>query len=125
MEFIISFFRDTLDGTNYVIWLIVIGILIMSCIGYLAERHFAKKEKEAMYAKANIDDNTNNKENLVQEVKQAELPVQPPVQPAVVETKVEVAQPEVISTPVEEVKQAEITPEVKAVEEPVIPTVTQ
>ena len=46
VEFVINFFRDTLDGPVYVIVSVLCGILICSCIGYLGEQYLKKKESE-------------------------------------------------------------------------------
>ena len=37
MENVIHFFRDTLSGPSYIIYVIVLVILIFACIGYIAE----------------------------------------------------------------------------------------
>lgn len=52
MDFLITFFRDILDGPVYIIVAVISGILICSCIGYLAERSLKQKEKQKEYAKA-------------------------------------------------------------------------
>ena len=44
MDFIIMFFRDILDGPLYIIVAIISGILICSCIGYMAEVSLNKKK---------------------------------------------------------------------------------
>ncbi len=44
MDFIVTFFRDVLDGPVYIIVSIISGILICSCIGYLAEQNLLKKK---------------------------------------------------------------------------------
>lgn len=47
MENFIHFFRDTLSGPSYIIYVIVLIILIFACIGYIAENKIkAKKEKD-------------------------------------------------------------------------------
>lgn len=46
VDFVINFFRDTLDGPVYVIVSVLCGILICSCIGYLGEQYLKKKESE-------------------------------------------------------------------------------
>lgn len=54
MDFVITFFRDVLDGPLYIVVAIICGILICSCIGYLGEQYLnkekAKKEFEATHA---------------------------------------------------------------------------
>ncbi len=52
MEKLLSFFIETLDGTTYIVVVIVAVILFMACIGYLAERSILKKKKEEQYAVA-------------------------------------------------------------------------
>lgn len=49
MDLIIGFFRDVLDGPLYIIIAVICGILICSCIGYLAEQSLNKKKKEQEY----------------------------------------------------------------------------
>ena len=49
MDFIISFFRDTLDGPLYIVIAILCGILICSCIGYLWEQYLKKQEAKKLY----------------------------------------------------------------------------
>ena len=49
MDFIISFFRDTLDGPLYIVIAILCGILICSCIGYLGEQYLKKQEAKKLY----------------------------------------------------------------------------
>ena len=60
MDFIITFFRDILDGPVYIIVSIICGILICSCIGYLAERSLKKKQEKEKYVQV---DNTANAQN--------------------------------------------------------------
>ncbi len=77
MDAIISFFRDTLDGTGYIIWLVILGLLVLSCIGYLAERHYALKDRKAMYEKAkNPVENTTTVEPNAQVKEVAPQPIQ-------------------------------------------------
>lgn len=45
MDIIITFFRDILDGPLYIIVAVISGILICSCIGYLAEQSLNKKKQ--------------------------------------------------------------------------------
>lgn len=49
MEFIITFFRDILDGPIYIVVAIICIILICSCIGYLAEASLNKKKEKQKY----------------------------------------------------------------------------
>ncbi len=59
MDIIIVFFRDILNGPLYIIVAIICGILICSCIGYLAEQSQLKKsskeEHDQQYAKVSND----------------------------------------------------------------------
>ena len=49
MDFIISFFRDVLDGPLYITVSIICGILICSCIGYMGEQYLKKQEAKKQY----------------------------------------------------------------------------
>ena len=53
MDIVISFFRDTLDGPFYIVWVVVLVILIFACIGYLAEKGINKKHEREKYAAVN------------------------------------------------------------------------
>lgn len=59
MDIIITFFRDILDGYTYIIVSILSGILICSCIGYLAEVSINKKKNKKKYEEshAKVDNN--------------------------------------------------------------------
>ena len=46
MDFVITFFRDILDGPLYIIISIICGILICSCIGYLGEQYLNKQKEK-------------------------------------------------------------------------------
>ena len=50
MDIVISFFRDTLDGPFYIVWVVVLVILIFACIGYLAEKGIKNKKEKEKYA---------------------------------------------------------------------------
>ena len=50
MENIIHFFRDTLSGPSYIIYVIVLVILIFACIGYIAENKLKEKKQKDKYA---------------------------------------------------------------------------
>lgn len=65
MDFIITFFRDILDGPLYIVVAVISGILICSCIGYLAERSMIKKKEKEQYDKEHF----NVEENPTQEVR--------------------------------------------------------
>lgn len=62
MDFIITFFRDILDGPLYITVAVISGILICSCIGYLAERSIMKKNAKKQYDAEhfNVDKNVTN-----------------------------------------------------------------
>lgn len=74
MDFIITFFRDVLNGPLYIIVAIICGILICSCIGYLAERSINKKKqiKEHEEKYANV---SNMKNNVNIATQQPDIPV--------------------------------------------------
>ena len=63
MDYIITFFRDILDGPLYIVVVIVCAILICSCIGYLGEQYLNKKkakdEFEATHAEVAPDSSSN------------------------------------------------------------------
>ncbi len=50
MQYVIEFFRDTLDGPFYIVWVVVLVILIFACIGYLAEKGIKNKKEKEKYA---------------------------------------------------------------------------
>jgi|GEM_PF-4207438 len=50
MENVIHFFRDTLSGTSYIVYVIVLVILIFACIGYIAENKLKEKKQKDKYA---------------------------------------------------------------------------
>jgi len=53
LDFIVTFFRDILDGPIYIIVVILNSILICSCIGYLGERYLNNKKKKESYINVN------------------------------------------------------------------------
>lgn len=63
MDFVITFFRDILDGPLYIIVAIISGILICSCIGYLAERSINKKKEKQKYEQEHYDVNQEEQTN--------------------------------------------------------------
>ena len=87
MDIVIEFFRDTLDGPFYIVWVVVLVILIFACIGYLAEKGIKNKKEKEKYA--TVDD-TNNTEvvqdTVVSDVSNAtqveSSPVTPIAEPA-------------------------------------------
>ena len=50
MENVRHFFRDTLSGPSYIIYVIVLVILIFACIGYIAENKLKEKKQKDKYA---------------------------------------------------------------------------
>ena len=60
MEFIIVFFRDVLNGPLYIVTSVISGILICSCIGYLAEQTELKKKEEQEEQYVSVDELENN-----------------------------------------------------------------
>lgn len=78
MDIAIEFFRDTLDGPFYIIWVVVLVILIFACIGYLAEKGINNKREKEKYA-------TVSEENINNESVRVEEPVQASVNTAVVQ----------------------------------------
>lgn len=65
MDMIIEFFRDTLDGPFYIVWVVVLVILIFACIGYLAEKGINKKKEKEKYATVNDTANTETIQDAV------------------------------------------------------------
>lgn len=63
MDFIITFFRDILDGPVYIIVAIISGILICSCIGYLAEVSINKRKAKEQYANEHYQETGNSHDN--------------------------------------------------------------
>ena len=65
MKFVIIFFRDILNGPLYIITSVICGILICSCIGYLAEQaQIKKKEEEAEDQYVDVSQTYNSNESL-------------------------------------------------------------
>ena len=58
MDIVIEFFRDTLDGPFYIVWVVVCVILIFACIGYLAEKGIKNKKEKEKYATVSETNNT-------------------------------------------------------------------
>ena len=65
VDFVINFFRDTLDGPVYVFVSVLCGILICSCIGYLGEQYLKKKESEKEFNETHADVSNINSVNNV------------------------------------------------------------
>ena len=55
MDFVITFFRDIVDGPLYIVVAIISVILICSCIGYLAETSINKKKAKQEYDESHAD----------------------------------------------------------------------
>ena len=133
MDIVIEFFRDTLDGPFYIVWVIFCVILIFACIGYLAEKGIKNKKEKEKYATVS---DTNNTE-VVQEAVVSDAvnttqvestpvttPIAEPVSVATSENGVNNApatQDTVVSEPV--IKPVDSTQSVEIA--PVIPTVSE
>lgn len=74
MDFIITFFRDILDGPLYIIVAIISGILICSCIGYMAEVSLNKKKAKKEYEESHADLSSASI-NQVESQGQASMPI--------------------------------------------------
>ena len=99
MDTIIGFFRDTLDGPIYIVWIVGCLILIFACIGYLAEKGIKNKKEKEKYA--NVNDTNNN------------VPVSTPISEEVNSVSNEVekeTQESVVTTPVSNVPSEEVKP---------------
>lgn len=57
LDFVITFFRDILDGPLYIAIVIINSILICSCIGYLGERYLNHKKIKGSYVDINVSNN--------------------------------------------------------------------
>ena len=68
MDAIIGFFRDTLDGPIYIVWVVGCLILIFACIGYLAEKGIKNKKEKEKYASVSGSDNTSVVSSVSEEV---------------------------------------------------------
>lgn len=65
MDIVIEFFRDTLDGPFYIVWVVVLVILIFACIGYLAEKGIKNKKEKEKYATVSETNNTDVSQDTV------------------------------------------------------------
>ena len=82
MDIVIEFFRDTLDGPFYIVWVVVLVILIFACIGYLAEKGIKNKKEKEKYA--TVDDTNNSavvQDTVVSDVSNATQVESSPVTP--------------------------------------------
>lgn len=59
MDLIVTFFRDILDGTTYVVVCSISAVLLCACIGYLAEKKILKKEAEQGTNNTQLNVNNN------------------------------------------------------------------
>lgn len=98
MDIVIEFFRDTLDGPFYIVWVVVLVILIFACIGYLAEKGINKKKEKEKYATVSDTGNTEVVQDTV---------VNEPINDTQVDTSVATPVAETVSevttTPVQDV----------------------
>ena len=93
MDIVIEFFRDTLDGPFYIVWVVVLVILIFACIGYLAEKGIKNKNEKEKYA--TVDDTNNTaviQDNVVNDTQvtstSVTTPINEPVSDAIVSEEV-------------------------------------
>ena len=103
MDIVIEFFRDTLDGPFYIVWVVVLVILIFACIGYLAEKGINRKKEKEKYATVSDTGNTEVVQNTV---------VNEPVNDTQVDTSVATPVAETVSevttTPVQDVSSTSV-----------------
>ena len=103
MDIVISFFRDTLDGPFYIVWVVVLVILIFACIGYLAEKGINRKKEKEKYATVS---NTGNTEVVQDTV------VNEPINDTQVDTSVATPVAETVSevttTPIQDVSSTSV-----------------
>ncbi len=121
MDNVINFFRDTLDGPFYIVWVVVLVILIFACIGYLAEKGIKNKKEKEKYATVSDTNNTEVVQDAVvsEPVNNTQVmstsvttPVSEPVSIGTATTGVEVASTvsEVTTTPVQDVNSTVVQP---------------
>ncbi len=103
MDIVIEFFRDTLDGPFYIVWVVVLVILIFACIGYLAEKGINKKKEKEKYATVSDTGNTEVVQDTV---------VNEPINDTQVDTSVATPVAETVSevttTPVQDVSSTSV-----------------
>ena len=103
MDIVIEFFRDTLDGPFYIVWVVVLVILIFACIGYLAEKGINKKKEKEKYATVSDTGNTEVVQDIV---------VNEPINDTQVDTSVATPVAETVSevttTPVQDVSSTSV-----------------
>ena len=105
MDTIIGFFRDTLDGPIYIVWVVGCLILIFACIGYLAEKGIKNKKEKEKYASVSGSDNTSVVSSVSEEVS-------PLTDQSSDQTKVAVSTASIMSNNVVDTVPAEVAPEV-------------
>ena len=103
MDIVIEFFRDTLDGPFYIVWVVVLVILIFACIGYLAEKGINKKKEKEKYATVSDTGNTEVVQDIV---------VNEPINDTQVDTSVATPVAETVSevttTPIQDVSSTSV-----------------
>ncbi len=97
MDFIITFFRDVLDGPLYIVIAVIAGILICSCIGYLAERSIIKKREKKKYEQEHFNVDTSFVANSNIEVRGVDSGVQ--ADPSVEMETVQISNPSTENEP--------------------------
>lgn len=97
MDFIITFFRDVLDGPLYIVIAVIAGILICSCIGYLAERSIIKKREKKKYEQEHFNVDTSSIANSNIEVRGVDSSVQ--ADPSVEMETVQISNPSTENEP--------------------------
>ena len=103
MDIVIEFFRDTLDGPFYIVWVVVLVILIFACIGYLAEKGINKKKEKEKYATVSDTGNTEVVQDIVVNEPVNDIQVDTSVATPVAETVSEVT-----TTPVQDVSSTSV-----------------
>ena len=103
MDIVIEFFRDTLDGPFYIVWVVVLVILIFACIGYLAEKGINKKKEKEKYATVSDTGNTEVVQDTVVNEPMNDTQVDTSVATPVAETVSEVT-----TTPVQDVSSTSV-----------------
>ena len=103
MDIVIEFFRDTLDGPFYIVWVVVLVILIFACIGYLAEKGINKKKEKEKYASVSDTGNTEVVQDTVVNEAINDTQVDTSVATPVAETVSEVT-----TTPVQDVSSTSV-----------------
>lgn len=100
MDFFITFFRDILDGPLYIVIAVISGILICSCIGYLAEQSINKKKQKNQYNETHATVDSSNDKNI------SEVVTTNQVMPNVTSQSVQNINPVVTGLPVQNINPA-------------------